>query len=195
MEHTLSGLKETTGFRELKLAVCRKAHSETREDCGTAIADLLGSIEEPLPDAAVQMLDWLATEHPEPDKELWREEAPSGGVYYGGDILTHGINTTRGRAAEAIHGLILRDASYINRFRDTVERLVNDKSVAVRACASSTLLAVINHDSEFALGQFLRLVEPRGNKTDDDRLLATHYVERFTNYGLYEHFWAPSVCC
>ena len=184
LERTLMGLKEITGFTELKLEVCRKAHSEAREDCGRAIADLLGSVEEPLPADAVQMLDWLATEHPEPEKELWQEEAPSGSVYYGGDILTHGINTTRGRAARAIRDLILRDASYIERFRPAIERLVNDKSVAVRACASSILLAIINHDPEFALEQFLRLVE----QIDDDRLLATRGVERFINYGLYEHF-------
>ena len=188
MEHVLIGLKETEGFTELKLEVFRKAYSENREDCGQAIADLLGSIEERLPDDAVQMLDWLATEHPEPDKELWREKAPSGGVYYGGDILTHGINTTRGRAAWAICALIGRDASYVERFRPTVERVVNDKSAAVRACVSSALLAIVNHDSESALEHFLRLVEPRGNQTDDDRLLATRDVERFINYGLYEHF-------
>ena len=188
LELTLMGLKETTGFTELKLGVCRKAYSEARENCGQAIADLLGSIKEMLSDDAVGMLDWLATEHPEPEKELWREEAPSGGVYYGGEILHHGINTARGRAAEAIRDLILCAPSYIERFRSTVERLVNDKSVAVRACASSTLLAIISHDSEFALEQFLRLVEPRGNQIDDDRLLATHYVERFINYGLFEHF-------
>ena len=162
LECTLMGLKETTGFTELKLEVCRKAYTEARENCGQAIADLLGSIKEMLPDDAVGMLDWLATEH------------------------LHDINTTR--AAWAIRDLILCDASYIERFRSTVERLVNDKSVAVRACASSTLLAIINHDPEFALEQFLRLVEPRGNQIDDDRLLVTHYVEGFINYGLHEHF-------
>ena len=186
--HTLIGLKETKVSLELKLEVCRKAYSEVREACGREIADLLGSVEEPLPDDAVQMLDWLATEHPDPEKESWREEAPGGGVYYGGDILTHGINTTRGHAAWDIRDLIFRDASYIERFRSTVKRLVNDKSVAVRACVSSTLLAIINHDPEFALGQFLRLVEPRGNQIDDDRLLVTRHVEHFINYGLYEHF-------
>ena len=188
ISHTLSGLKETTGFTELKLEGCRKAYTEARKDCGRAISDLLGSIEEPLPDDTVQMLDWLATEHPEPEKGLWSEEATGGNVYYGGDILNHGINTTRGHAAWDIRNLILRDVSYIERFRPTVERLVNDRSVAVRACTGLTLLAIINHDSEFALEQFLRLVEPRGNQIDDDRLLVTHYVERFINYGLYEHF-------
>ena len=188
MEHSLMGLKETRGFTELKLKVCRKAYSEAREYCGKAISDLLGSVEDPLPDDTVQMLDWLATEHPEPERELWREEVTGAASNFRRAILEHGINTTRGRAAEAIRDLILRDTSHIKRFRTTVERLVNDKSVAVRACASSALLAIINQDSEFALEQFLRLVEPRGNQTDDDRLLATHYVERFINYGLYEHF-------
>ena len=188
LEHTLMGLKETGGFTELKLQVCRKAYSEARKDCGRAISDLLGSIEEPLPDDAVQMLDWLATEHPDPEKEAWREEVTGAASNFRRAILEHGINTTRGRAAEAIRDLILHDTSHIKRFRTTVEQLTNDKSVAVRACAGSALLAIINHDPEFALEQFLRLVEPRGNQTDDDRLLATHYVERFINYGLYEHF-------
>ena len=186
--HTLIGLKETKVSLELKSEVCRKAYSEVREACGREIADLLGSIAEPLPDEAVQMLDWLATEHPDPEKELWSEEATGGGVYDSREILTHGINTTRGHAAEAIRVLILCNASYIERFRPTIERLVNDKSVAVRACASSTLLAVINHDSEFALEQFLRLAAPQGNQIDDDYLLATRDVERFIKYGLYEHF-------
>ena len=37
MEHSLMGLKETRGFTELKLKVCRKAYSESREYCGQAI--------------------------------------------------------------------------------------------------------------------------------------------------------------
>ena len=188
MERTLGGLKETNGLTELKLEACRKAYSECRDDCGKAIADLLGSIKDQLPDDAVQILDWLATEHPDPEKELWNEEASGGTFYYRGDIFEHGINTTRGRAAEAIRDLILRDSSYIERFHSTVERLVNDKSLAVRACACSILLATISQDSEFALGQFLRLVELQDGQTNDDRLLATPYVERFINYGLYKQF-------
>ena len=188
IEYVLNGLKETGGSTELKLEVCRKAYNEYRDDCRKAIVDLLGSIEEPLPDDAVQMIDWLSTKHSDPEKELWSEAVTGGSPYCGGDILTHGINTTRGRAAWAIRDLIQRNSSYIERFRPTIERLVNDKSVAVRACASSTLLAILEHDSEFAFGQFLRLVEPRGSQPGDDRLLATPDVKRFIYYGLYEHF-------
>ena len=188
MEHSLMGLKETRGLTELKLQVCRKAYSEAREYCGKAISDLLGSIEDPLSDDAVQMLDWLATEHPDPKKELWSEEITGGASNFRRAILDHGINTTRGRAAWAVRDLIGRDTSYVERFRSTVERLANDKSLAVRACTASSLLAITAHDWEFALEQFYRLIEPRENPFDEDCLLATPDVIRFIHHGLREYF-------
>ena len=186
LEHTLMGLKETNGFTELKLDVCRKAYSESRSECGSSIADLLGSIKELLPDDAVQMLDWLATEHPDPKKELWNKEVTGGTPYYRGSICDYGINTTRGRAALAISDLIFFDASYIDRFRTTIKRLVDDRSLAVRSCVSSTLLAIINHDPKFALEQFLRLTELQGRLYD--RLLVTREADRFITYAVRDHF-------
>ena len=186
IEHILMGLKKTEASSEHKLKVCRKAYSESRDECAKAIADLLGSIKDPLPNDAVQMLNWLAIAHPDPEKELWDEEVTGGTPYYGGDILNHGINTTRGRAARAICDLISSDASYIDRFRATIKQLVSDRSLAVRSCASSTLLAIINHDPKFALEQFLKLTEPRSRLYDC--LLATPYVDRFIYYALRDHF-------
>ena len=186
--HTLSGLKKTEGLTNLKLAVCRKAYSESHAECGMAIADLLGSIAEPLPDDAIQMLNWLATEHPDPQKELWNEKVTGGMPYYGGDVFNAGINSTRGRAAEAIRDLIRRDATYIERFRVTIEKLTGDKSIAVRSCVASVLLYVTNSDWAFALAQFARLIGFQISKTDGDRLLGTPDAERFIRYGLREHF-------
>ena len=188
IEHILSGLKETNGFTELKLDVCRKAYSESRDECGKAMTDLLGSIREPLPDDAVEMLNWLATEHPDPENELWIEKVTDGTPNYREDILNHGINTTRGRAAEAIRDLIRWDASYIDRFRTTIEKLVGDRSLSVRACAASVILYTANHDWEFAFEQFDRLIEPQGDQTDSDCLLANPYVDRFIYHGLRDHF-------
>ena len=188
IEHTLNALKGATASTELKLEVCRKAYTETPIDCGKALVDLLGSMEEPLPNDAMQMLDWLATVHPDPEEELWNKKTVSGDTYYGGDILTYGINTTRGRAALAIRDLIQRDKSYIQHFQPTIKHLANDKSVSVRACVSSTLLAISNHEPEFALEQFLGLVKPRGSQIGNERLLSTYEVERFVNFGLNKHF-------
>ena len=187
IERTLDGLIGSAAPAELKLALCRKAYAESREECGMAIGALLGSIDEPLPDDAVQMLDWLATGHPDPEKELWSVEAASGQPYYGGDILTHGINTTRGRAAEAIRSLIDTDADYIPRFAATITRIVKDNSVSVRSCAASTLLAIMRHDMSLALELFHNLA------STDERLLATHYAERFIFWGLREQF--PALRC
>ena len=181
LQRTLDGLKGTNAPAELKVEAIRKAYSENRVESGRAIVDLLGSIDESLPDDAMEMLNWLVTEHPEPDEELWRKEPPAG-PYYGGDILTHGINTTRGRAAEAIRDLIYRDASYVSRFSRTLESAVSDTSIAVRSCVASALIAVARHDTSLALGLFGRLV------ATEDCLLATHFVERFIFLGLGQHF-------
>ena len=188
LEHTLCGLKETNGFTELKLEVCRKAYSESRDKYGKAITDLLGSIRDQLPDDAVQMLNWLATGHSDPEKELWIEDVTGGTPDYREDILNHGINTTRGRAAEAIRDLIRWDASYIDRFRTTIEWLVRDKSLSVRACAASILLYITNHDWEFAFEQFAKLIEPQDDQTDSDCLLTNPYVDHFISHGLRDHF-------
>ena len=177
--HTLSGLKKTEGLTNLKLAVCRKAYSESHAECGMAIADLLGSIAEPLPDDAIQMLNWLATEHPDPKT--------GDTINYSGDIIFFSPST-RGRAAEAIRDLIIRDANYIERFRATIKKLTGDKSIDVRSCVASVLLYVTNSDWAFALAQFARLIDFQISKTDGDRLLGTPYAEHFIFHGLREHF-------
>ena len=191
MEHMLRGLKETEVSSELKLKVCRKAYkaySESDDECAKAIADLLGSIKELLPNDAVKMLDWLATGHSDPEQELWIEEVTGDTPDYREDILNHGINTTRGRAAEAIRDLIRWDDSYIDRFRTTIEKLAGDRSLSVRACAASVLLYVTNHDWEFAFEQFDRLIKPQGDQTNSDCLLANPYVDHFIYHGLRDHF-------
>jgi hypothetical protein len=87
----LDGLKGTAAPTLLKLDVCRKAFAESRVECGIAIADLLGSIEEPLPHDTVEMLHWLATEHPDPRRESWEEQATGGEPSYRRDILHNGV--------------------------------------------------------------------------------------------------------
>jgi hypothetical protein len=179
----LAGLKKSTLSNEPKLAVCRKAFADAREACGQSIADVLGTSEDALPDDAVDMLVWLATEHPEPDHEAWQIDAGGGRTYYNSDIYTNGINTTRGRASEAMRDLIWRDAAYVPRFRDALERMVRDPSTCVRSCVAGTLRAVAYHDAGFALALFGRI-----NAGEDERLLATVHVYEFIRSLLRDHF-------
>ena len=173
LQRTLDALRDAEVETDLKLQVCRKAYADSRESCGKSIADVLGTIDEPLPQDAVEMLHWLAIEHGDPHEELWQQDAGGGQTYYNGEIYTNGINTTRGRAVEAIQGLILTDASYIQRLRPSIDRMIGDPSAAVRLCVAGVLRAVSNHDSALAMSLF------RHMSLSEDRLLATVHVYGF----------------
>ena len=182
LEHTLAGLKDATVGSDLKLQVCRKAFEESPGPCGKAIADLLGSIEDPLPNDAVRILHCIATEHEDPASEAWKTDAGRGQPYYNGKIHMNGINTTRGRAADAVRDLILTDSAYIPRFKPTIERMIRDRSAAVLSCVAGTLRAVAYHDRTLGLQLFGSM------NLDEDRLLATHHVREFIRSGLRDSF-------
>ena len=182
LERALDALRDAAVDGELKLMVCRKAYSDSRKQCGKSIADVLGSIEDPLPEDAVEMLQWLATEHDNPEKELWNEVVENGQPYYNGDIHMHGINTTRGRAARAIQRLILTDATYIERLRPAIDRMVTDRSAAVRSCVAGVLQAVGYHDPSLGISLFLSM------DLSEDRLLATRLVKGFIRDHLRDGF-------
>ena len=182
LERTLAALKSARVASDLKLQVCRKAFEESCGRCGQAICDVIGSIEDPLPRDAVEILHWLATEHDDPAKEAWQEDAGGGQKYYRGDIHTNGINTTRGRAALAVWDLILRDAVYVERFRPTLDRMVRDPSASVISCVAGTLRAVAHRDPSLALRLFL------GVNLSEDRLLATRHVYGFVRDRLRDGF-------
>ena len=182
LDGTLSALEKTPIASDLKLQVCRKAFAESCGPCGRSITDVLGNIEAPLPDDAVQMLHQLATEHEDPGSEAWQEDAGGGKPYYNGDIHFNGINTTRGRAAGAIQKLIFNDTVSIDRFRPTLDRMIQDRSAAVLSCVAGTLWAVACHDP--ALGMLLF----RNMNLSEDRLLATHHVYNFIRDSLRDNF-------
>jgi len=178
----LDGLKEAEAITTLKLDVCRKVFSERREECGKPLADLLGSVEDTLPDDAVDILNWLATEHPDPLVSVTGDgdgELDNSGH---SDKYTRGINSVRGRAAEAIFKLVWRDAGYIERFRNAIEHLADDRSVAVRSCVASLVYALTSHDYSWALTLFGNLVRV------DERILQAPRVDQFLHYGVRHHF-------
>jgi hypothetical protein len=175
----LSGVKGAEIATSLKLDLCRKAFEASREQFGSAIADLLGSIQEPLPDEAIETLAWLATEHPDPAEEGWVKDAENG---QNGDIYANGINTTRGRAAGAIQDLIICDGKYVARFGSVFEDMVDDPSAAVRSCVAGAVRAVWHRDATLGAALFERM------ELAEDGLLATHHVYRLMFAGLRARF-------
>lgn len=170
MQYVLLGLGQVELESRLKIEVCRKAFDESRNTCGAEIADVIGSIPGPLSDNAVRMITWLATEHPDPSKEMWEIDAPGGGKYYGGEIYAYGINTVRGRAAIAIAKLMQSDLHVLDSFRCALDGMLGDKSSAVLSCVAGVLAVIAVANPAEAASLFCKM------KTPNERLLATLHV-------------------
>ncbi|WP_455353372.1 hypothetical protein [Streptomyces sp. SYSU K217416] len=90
------------------------------------------------------------------------------------DLLTAGINTVRGSAAESLGDLLVHDAdgSRAALIVPHLGRLAADPSLDVRACVAHVLGAAIRHDRRAAADAFEVLVQA------PDHLLASPYVAR-----------------
>lgn len=181
LNHVLAGLRSSSAASSLKLDVCLKAFTDAKDECAKNIVDVLGDMVETLPDKFVNIMQWVATQHSDPEVESWMVKDGNGTPYYGGDMLTAGINTARGRAAEAIGSLIWRDAAYINRFECAVDALIADESQCVRACAARILRATAFHDESLAIQMFKACqLNPQ--------VLATTYFSDFLYCGISKYF-------
>ena len=128
------------------------------------------------------MVAWYATEGADLDNELWGASPGQQSPNYSRDLLTAGINSVRGAAAETIAQLIFDDASHLAFFEPYLRAMVNDRSVAVRTLVAQVLLSILRHNRDLAVELFLVLCQA------DGRLLATHYVEMFLAYTGQTHF-------
>ena len=176
VEAILRALEKEPIPGELKMRVCERAFRESREYSGPVIADVIGHMEERLTDRATEMLGWLAIESSSPATH----ESP-GALGGKEDIYGHGINTTRGRAAEAMHRLIVSDAECVERFRSTIERMIRDPHAAVLSCVAGVISAIWHHDPEFGMRLF------KSMDLSETRLLATRYMYDLLHRVVREH--------
>jgi len=166
----------------IKLQICLKGFAEHRGQCGREIADVLGSIKNPLPQVAVEQLEWLAIQSPEPPFGQQDEAVPEEQDSILKDCFNRGLNLTRGRAVLAIGNLILLDTAYITRFASTLERLTEDRSAAVQACSAFVWRVIAGGDYLYAYAMFqkCRMVIPS--------LPTLRYGFDLLRVGLRDHF-------
>lgn len=90
------------------------------------------------------------------------------------DLLTAGINTIRGSAAESLGDLLIRDAdgTRAGLVVPHLSRLAADSSLSVRACVAHLLHAAMRHDRPAVVDAFTVLA------TAPDQLLASPHVIR-----------------
>ena len=180
----LRGLAKASPTLEQIIIACRRCHAlSTRSaSIGAAIVDLIGTlVGAQVPGELLDMLSWHATDDPDPEKELWRTATSTGDVYYGGDPAMAGLNSVRGDAARIIAAFLYQDSELAQRFRPALERMVQDRTIAVRTQVAEALTPLLNWNRDVAVDLFLRLCDT------EDVLLGTHFVEGFLHYALFTH--------
>ena len=129
----------------------------------------------------------------DPDQETARTEAPGGDYFFRGDLLTAGLNSTRGQAALAVASILFKGADHVDTLRPVVEVLATDCILAVRVCAAEAVLALLTHRPTHALDLAERLFDAPIeilNADTSERLLA-HALMR--DPGRFTHVLAEAL--
>ena len=186
LEAILRGITGANIELETAVEVCLRCHGIPGHPLGQWVTRPLVHFSGcQLPEEALEMVAWYATEHPDPNPET----VSSDRTYYQGgqelqqyDPIMVGINSVRGSAAGSIARLLAQDEHYLSFFKPPLRLLVNDPSDAVRACVAEALLSVLRHDRDLAVELFVVLCDA------DERLLATHHFEYFLKSAIPTHF-------
>lgn len=182
-EAVLRGVADAGVSLDLAVRLCRRCHDLPSRPLGRWIPPVIAKLSPlQLPDEALEIVAWYATEDPDPERELWRTDAGGNKTHFGGSIDAAAINSVRGVAAEAVGILIFHDRERLAKLLPTVEHMVADPSIAVRACVARALTAVLRHDRDLAVAFFLKLC------ATEEMLLQVSRVEAFMKYALHTHF-------
>ncbi|MDQ3273687.1 MAG: NB-ARC domain-containing protein [Actinomycetota bacterium] len=131
--------------------LCRHARNVAGQDVGQALCAAIEVVGAEADETLLRLLEECATDE-DPDHEAASTPADSEQSYYGGDLLTAGLNCTRGAAAKTVAHLLFADPEYALRFTPTVTALAADPILAVRTWAAEAVVALMNSRPEIALG-------------------------------------------
>lgn len=123
--------------------------------------------------SAIRLLSSCAHDA-DPTYESARTDAGSGQYHYGGDLLTAGMNSTRGEAALAAGSLLRAPGAPVRELFPLLGQLAEDPIMAVRTCVAEAVTALLRHDTEAALD--LAEVLFRGTPADIHEARTTHIL-------------------
>ena len=128
-------------------AVCQHARDVAGQAVGRAICAASEADGAAADERLLELLESCATDD-DPDNESARMPASTEGqYYYGGDLLTAGLNCTRGAVAKAMAHILFTEPEHADRLAPTVAALAVDPILAVRTMAADAVVALMNHRS------------------------------------------------
>jgi hypothetical protein len=122
------------------------AHRTLGPAAAATICRALQSAPQNFTAASLPALDSYTTD-PHPEQDI--RDADAEGTRT--DLLTAGMNATRGQAALTVAALLFHDSEHLHALTPLVTRLANDPVLAVRVCAAQAVLALMKHDPQIAL--------------------------------------------
>ncbi|CAL9661513.1 hypothetical protein SUDANB54_06996 (plasmid) [Streptomyces sp. enrichment culture] len=103
------------------------------------------------------------------------------------DLLTAGMNATRGQAALTVAALLFHGSEHLHALTPLVTRLANDPVLAVRVCAAQAVLALMRHDPQIALDTAEQLLNHQDanvyNASTTQRLLINTLVREPSRFA------------
>ncbi len=135
-----------------------------------------------IPNDLIEYIREAALTSPDPEREMWQEEASGGSKYYGGNPLDYGINTVRGHAVIS-YAICMSQNTKCNmeQLLSTLEEMAKDKSSAVRACLIHVLPNILHFDRSRIVKIFESAIKNRVE------LLKHNVSHDFIYYALYSH--------
>ncbi|MET8037769.1 hypothetical protein [Streptomyces sp. NPDC005345] len=118
----------------------------------STICRALQSYPQYLTDASLPVLDSY-TSNPDPEHDIRDADGTRT------DLLTAGMNATRGQSALTVAALLFHGSEHLTMLTPLVTRLANDPVLAVRVCAAEAVLALMKHDPQNALDTAERLLD------------------------------------
>lgn len=157
---------------ELTCQVIRRFYHYSDSNVAIALARLIRSrASEEWPDDVVDILSWIAIEHPEPKADEYPVTSSDDPEHISPDsLITNSINCARGCALNAIAALLWEHHTLGIKLKDVVETACSDMNVAVRFAVIPCALAYYNIDPNFSFNIFRQLLEK------DPRILAAPHA-------------------
>ena len=188
IEHVLIGLAQpgadtTPATLDSVVALCRHVAGWCNTPLARWLPRLVGRYaREQVPDDLVELVCHIATENPDPDRDMWCVDAGSGRPYYGGDVYGAGMNSARGAAALGIAELLVVEENRVDLLAATIAKLSEDPLASVKACAAEAVYALMRWRRDDAIENLLKLVD------GPDRLLATRWMQQLMMAGIATHW-------
>lgn len=149
IDQIIWNLPETTD-PDVLADVCEHARELYGEEVGRSVCSAIAKVE--IPSDRLAMLVASCASDSDPDIELAQTPATSGDKnYFGGDLFSAGLNSTRGEAALAAAHILFDTDEFTDTLRVAVHALATDPILAVRTCAAQAVAAMLNHDAALGL--------------------------------------------